>query len=315
MPELSRRLSSLRFLRNTIVTAVALSCACANLLDLPDAPVVVPDDPWTCTAPTAQAGAPMKTTARVSVYACDFVSTNCGTPVTGLTAQLCDRRDVKCASPIFSGIHDSNGNLTFDVPTGGPLGSGFDGYLLVNSPMELCTNEAVFGGPGACVATAKCDTSAPDEKCNVSIYVPALQFFNPPVHTDLTDAMVLPLLPTLAARNLLTAGGGQILQDVMTLGVVVATAVDCNGVPVAGVTFESAPIARQGSSYLVDGAVSAAATSTDPSGIGGLIGIPEGYAQITAFVPVATGRRKIADTWVRVAANAATYVSLSPQAQ
>ena len=42
-------------LRNTIVTTVALSCGCVNLLDLPDAPVVVPDDPWTCKASSLMA--------------------------------------------------------------------------------------------------------------------------------------------------------------------------------------------------------------------------------------------------------------------
>src|SRR4029079_13257767 len=119
------------------------SLACAQVLDIPSDPKLVATGPWRClnqspaVTPTASSAQ-----AKVRVQACNFIS-DCTTSATGLTARLCDKRDVGCIHPRLSGIADTNGEFTFQVPT---AGGGFDGYLLVDSQVASCADPAAFGG-------------------------------------------------------------------------------------------------------------------------------------------------------------------------
>ena len=107
-------------MRIGIVVLLGL-CGCAELLDIPDDPREAPRGPWRCLdesfepitedvlpATAAAAGEP---TARVRVFACDFVS-GCTRPVTGLVASSCDKRDVGCTNPQQEGIPDVNGEIS-----------------------------------------------------------------------------------------------------------------------------------------------------------------------------------------------------------
>ena len=87
-------------------------------------PQLVEKGPWSCLDRPIEPAAPRADSAVVRIQACNFVSTNCSEPAGGITAALCDKKDVTCANPIQPNITDVNGTLVFDVPTGGILGVG-----------------------------------------------------------------------------------------------------------------------------------------------------------------------------------------------
>ena len=84
--------------------ALTLLCGCADLLDIAENPMLVAPDPWLCTPGEPIPAPPARDKATVRVRACNFISTNCGTRVKGITAKLCDKKDVNCAAPIQADI-------------------------------------------------------------------------------------------------------------------------------------------------------------------------------------------------------------------
>src|SRR5262249_34267804 len=128
---------------------------CSQVLDVPSDPRLVATGPWRCLeqSPTVTPAAPSPQ-ARGRVQARNFI-TDCTTAASGLTARLCDKRDVGCINPRQSGLTDTNGEFTFQVPT---AGGGFDGYLLVDSQVASCTDATAFGGVAGKVL---CDLAAP----------------------------------------------------------------------------------------------------------------------------------------------------------
>jgi hypothetical protein len=298
----------------TLSLGLWLCSGCADLLDIPDAPALIAQDPWECPAPAMDAPAgPKPEKALVRVHACNYITSNCSSVVTGLTASLCNKLDYNCGTPIQSGIHDVNGDLAFEVPTVGSLGTGFDGYLLVNSATELCTNEAAFGGPSSCVAAPGCDPVAPSEKCRIPLFISGLLFFNPPINADSGQPIVLPLVPWVAGASLLPAAGSNRVED-QSLGIVFATGLDCAGIPAPGLTFRVSPTPpKLGTIFSVNGAPSASAVATDESGIGGLLGVPPGFVQVSAYVTDPNvGGREVASIGVQVLPTSITYVALVP---
>ena len=253
----------------------------------------------------------MKDKATVRVHACNFISSNCITPVTGLTASLCGKKDFNCQSPIETGLHDVDGDFTFQVPTGGASGTGFDGYLLVDTPTELCTNRDAFGGADTCVSLPACDPAMPDESCALPTVIPALLFFNPPVIADLARPLVLPLIPYTAGISLVTGAGAS--TSALSSGIVFATGLDCAGSPAAGLHFDVLP-APPGLSavYQTNGVISASASETDASGLGGLLGVPAGFVRVSAYVQAAGARREVASIGAQIRPLTVTYVSLIP---
>jgi hypothetical protein len=248
-----------------------------------------------------------KDKATVRVHVCDFISTNCGTPVTGVTAKLCDKRDFSCSSPMKKDIHDVDGDLVLEVPTGGSLGAGFDGYLQVEGPKVDCS----VAGPGACMLTPDCDptTMMPSEKCELLAYITGLLFFNPPVTDDTSKPMVLPLIPTIASVALITGAGAHTIDP--SLGIVFATALDCEGRPAEGLTFGvSTGLPLYGMVFQEHGVPNSTARATDSSGIGGLLGVPSGFTTVSAF-PVGT-TREVASIGAQILPRTVTYVTLIP---
>ena len=315
-----RLFESLAHPRALLIACLVSLPGCAQVLDIPDDPELVPEEsggPWGClNRPNTPPGAPQADTALVRVQACNFVSNNCSEPATGITARLCDKKDVMCLTPIGPPIPDVGGALVFQVPTGGSLGAGFEGYLQVAPPLELCTNQSVFGPAWSslcALATAQngCDVSDPDDRCKLPTFGPSLLFFNPPIKADVTPPIPLPLIPTAQVPNLIQAGGGNF--DPST-GVLFITAVDCNGVPAPGVTFQidrhrdiATPM------YLDNGVVSNAATQTDASGSGGFIGVPAGFATIAGEVEIQPGVKvRVGELGVQSAPFTITKATLAP---
>jgi hypothetical protein len=291
---------------------VRLCCGCADILDIPETPMLVVADPWECRSDgvTQQPPAPRPDTAHVRVQSCNFISTNCAMPVTGLTASLCNKKDYNCNVPLRANIRDANGELNFDVPTGGAQSAGFDGYLQVTPSSELCTNEAMFGA-FACALAPNCNVAAPDDNCKLPLFVPGLLFFNPPVAVDPPQPFVLPMLPYATAVNLVVAAGAQRADT--TVGSVFVTGLDCDGHPAAGLTFRISPgTPLYGSVYQANGVISTAATETDESGLGGLLGISAGFVTITAYTGEPGAQRAVASVGVQIVPSTVTYVTLVP---
>lgn len=301
------------------VEAIALGAlaltGCTQLLDLPDDPVVAPEGPWGCLGGgpetvglfSVPSNPPDNPTASVTVEACDFV-TGCTTAVSGLTAKLCNKRDVGCSSPLLENILDENGRLTVDVPT---LGRGFDGYLLVSSPQALCTDEEMFPGTNGslCQIAQECDSMAPDDSCLVPTYAPALVFFNPPISADVATPLPLQLLRSAALPAVVEAAGAELNPST---GNFFITALDCNGELAPGVTYEISQHQELVSALYVDsGVVSDTIFQTDGSGIGGFVGVPPGFVEITGFT---SDFERIGQVGLQSAPFSLTYSLMVPSA-
>ncbi|MEY4580914.1 MAG: hypothetical protein RL701_5617 [Pseudomonadota bacterium] len=286
---------------------------CADIVDLPDAPTLVGETP-SCISSVAK---PLHETAQITVRTCNFVK-NCDVAVSGVKAVLCYRQDANCDYPLPVAIADKgDGTMTFEVVTGGPEGKGFNGYLMVTAPEVMCTDKKAFGdsssGEDPCliaIAAKGCDLKAPDERCLLSTYNPALLFFNPPITNDVATPIMLPLLPTLTAIDYTRAAGTKKVDP--TLGSVFATAVDCRGRPTSGVTFGvSSGRPEFGILYPMDGVATPTSTTTDESGIGGLLGIPPGAQTVNLLQPTGTGSvQTLASETVQVRSASITYVTL-----
>ena len=304
-------------IRNATVRALftaplLLLSGCGKVLDIPDDPKLA-QGPWSCLDNPRQASAPAGETAIVRIQACNFVSTNCAEPATGITAKLCDKKDVTCANPIEPKISDTDGALVFEVQTGGVLGVGFDGYLQIVPPLEKCTNRDVFGaaGPVLCGFAPGCDQAAPDERCNVPLYAPTFFFFNPAIKADVTKPMPLPLVPTSAVLSLIEASG---VNFDPTTGMVFVTALDCNGNPASGVSFNVDKYQDRVTPLYVDsGVVSSTVTQTDVSGVGGFVGVPSGFIGVEGSLIDNEGNaRRLGDVGLQVTSFNVTYSTVVP---
>lgn len=281
---------------------------CTEVLDIPADPQLVDMGPWRCLDEAA--AAPVTTNAeqaQVVVQACDFI-TDCTTPVSGLSARLCDKRDVGCNSPRLRGITETAGVFRFPVPT---AGGGFDGYLQVDSPLARCTETSAFGnvaGSVLCGLIAPlCDVAAPDDRCLVTRFAPAMLFFNPPVVHDVERPVSLQMFPSSGLPAIIAAAG---IQLDPTAGSLFIQALDCDGKPAAGVRYELAPAAPGVNSlYVNNGVVSSSGTKTDESGIGGFVRVPPGFVSVIGYnsdsVP-------IGQIGVQSAASTLTYSALYP---
>ena len=189
-------------------------------------------------------------------------------PLAGVHARLCRRIDVTCAAPLGADlVTDASGQVTFSVP------GGFDGYV-------------AFDGPDI---------------------IHGLFFFNPPVATDLPQAMISIGSTEVIALLALQAGAVQEPDR----GVVLLGARDCTGAPAAGVTFMVSGSDPQAVPfYSEQGLPSGTAQQTDVAGYGGLLNAAAGSVTFTAS-DVETGRR-LGSVTLLAQENAITYGSISP---
>jgi hypothetical protein len=295
-------------LATVLVTALVTMTACSEVLDIPSDPKLIASGPWRCLNQThAVAPATPNAQANVRVQACNFI-TNCTTNVTGLTAKLCDKRDVGCTSPRLTGIMETDGEFRFQVPT---AGGGFDGYLLIDSQVASCTDVEAFGtvaGKVLCDLVAPtCDLSAPDVRCYLEVYAPSMLFFNPPIAADVMAPIPLQLFPTSGLPAVIGAAG---IRVDPAGGNLFIQALDCDGKPAAGVSYQISQYGGQVSSlYLNNGIVSKSVTQTDASGVGGYVGIPPGFISVTGYNSNAV---PIGEIGVQTAASVLTYSALLP---
>jgi hypothetical protein len=270
--------------------ALGALAGCAQVLDLPDSNTLslAPSGPWRCLDAPSAPVLPSAATATVRFQACDFIS-NCTLPISGLHARVCDKLDVGCLSPRQPNIVDQGGQIEFTVPTGA---RGFDGYLEVTPSLAPCYDRSVFGDAATgllCELAPECNQAAPTDACNVPIYSPALWFFNPPVVADVETPFPLELYPSASLPLVLDAAGGSLAPET---GSVFMSVVDCDGKPASGVSLQIAEHADVADAlYFESGVLSNTATETDASGLGGFIGVPPGFVEITGVntdgVPVA----------------------------
>ncbi len=285
--------------RTLLFVAALGQIGCNGIIDVPDNPFVVADTPesgpWTCLADLPEPPVAEGPRARVLVQACDFISSNCSTPVSGLTARLCDKKDVACTNPIQEGITDVDG--LFDIEIDTPPG-GFDGYLEIGGPVTLC--EDPFCPPS-------CDLSAPDQNCMVPVYAPAMLFFNPPVVADWQAPEPLPLLAVAQLFGVVQAAGAEIDPSTGNLFI---TAFDCEGTRASGVTFTISDNQQEVTQlYVQDGAVTNTVLETDPTGVGGFVNVPAGFAEVEAFNDASEG---VGSIGVVSRAGFMTYSALVP---
>lgn len=276
---------------------------CAQVLDIPDDPEVV--GRWRCLSDPLPPPVPLATTADVQVQACDFMD-NCTSKVGGLSARLCRQPDVYCTNPVAEGIVDVDGLMTFSVPT--PL-IGFNGYLEVTPSTALCT-DPVFGefGPNLCGLAPDCHPEAPDEHCQVPIYARALFFFNPPIFNDTPQPMQLPLLRAADIPIMLQAAGADLDP---TTGNLFITALDCDGQRAAGVTYSMQQNPdRVTQLYVHGGLPNKEDLETDDSGVGGFLGVPAGYVNVTGYNE---DRAVVGETAVHAAPFTMTYTAIMPE--
>lgn len=282
--------------------------ACSQVLDIPSDPVLVTTGPWRCLKQST-AATPMQPVAqaRVRVRACNFI-TECTTRVDGLTAKLCDKRDVGCLNPRLTGITQTDGEFTFQVPT---AGDGFNGYLLIDSNVALCTDSTAFGTAAGTVlcglAAPTCDINAPDERCYLKLYAPAMLFFNPPIQRDIDAPMPLQMFPISGVPAVITAAGIQLDPGAGSLFI---QALDCDGKPATGVSYQ---IMQNGADvsalYVNNGIVSGSFTHTDETGIGGFTGVPPGFVSVVGYNSDGVA---IGEIGVQSASSMLTYSTLLP---
>lgn len=287
----------------TLTLPLLALAGCAEVLDIPDDPALV--GRWRCLSEEAESPRPPADTAVVQVRACDFID-NCSTTVTGLNARLCAQRNVGCTNPLQVGIVDDDGLLTFNVPTTSP--EGFNGYLEVTSTTALCTDPA-FGafGPMLCGLSPGCDPAAPDERCLAPLYARSMLFFNPPIYQDVSAPLQLPLIPSAEIPAMLGAAGAQLDPSTGNLFI---TALDCDGVPAPGVTYGIADHQESVTQlYMHGGLPNKTDLVTDESGVGGFLGVPGGFANVTGYNE---NLDVVGNIGVQTAPFTMTYTALAP---
>jgi hypothetical protein len=301
----------------TRVTASLGFFACADVIGIADEPRLVQSlvDPWHCLeASDEPAPLPDAEQATVHVRTCNFVTSNCLEAVSGLTAKLCDKLDVHCMNPIVNDLSSDSGEFVFDVPTGGELGTGFDGYLQISAPTAPCTDSATFGAAGEtlCTLAPGCASAPEGEVCNVPTFMPAFLFFNPPIRADLPAPLLAPLVPTSAIIPLTQAAG---TGTNPLNGSAFITSLDCDGRPAAGVQL-STDRSDATALYSEGGVISSLAVETDESGLGGFAGISAGFAGIYGSIehPRGEGERvSIGEVGLQVAPFTISYTTLTPR--
>jgi hypothetical protein len=287
----------------TSLPALALLPACAELVSFPDDPTLADPGPWDCVAAPAPSTPPTSSTVTVRVQTCDSFG-DCSIPIEGLSAELCEKLDVGCSRPVLRGMTPVNGMFEIDVPIDE---RGFDGYLKVTSPTEACSTDGAELGALPCSLALECDPAAPDERCQLPLYAPALFFFTPPIRSEPAQPFVLSLMRLAAVPTLAQAAGAPFDA---TLGNLVVTGVDCNGARAAGLSYElRQQLEGVTPLYMANGILSNSLAETDATGVGAFVGVPPGFVDVLG----STGDTgMVGGVGVQVSRLAISYATLAP---
>jgi hypothetical protein len=290
--------------RCSALVLTLLHVGCAAIVEFPEDPQLVVEGPWRCLTEPVESALPAAPTAHLSLPLCDTLR-GCSLPLSGFSAKLCAKLDAGCTNPVSTDISYQNGVFDFDVPT---EGAGFDGYLEVSAPNELCTNRDVFGDASAslCALVPACDIASPDTRCSIPTYAPSLLFFNPPI---VADAQLAPLaIASTAASRAIALAAGTAVDP--TKGNLLVTAVDCDGNRAPGVAFAIGE-QQDGVSrlfYLESGILSDARHETDATGTGVFSSVPPGYVDLVGD----TAGMRIGGVGAYVSASSNSYTTLVP---
>ena len=292
----------MRVLTGPLVALASLP-ACAELVSFPDDPTLADPGPWDCLADPAASTPPASATIPVRVRTCDSFG-DCSVPIEGLSAELCQKLDVGCARPVLSDVTPIDGVFELEVPVDE---LGFDGYLKVSSSTELCTGSEGELGASLCALAPGCDPTAPDERCQVPLYAPALFFFSPPIRREPTEPFSLSLMRLAAVPALAQAAGAPFDPE---SGSLVVTGLDCRGGRAAGVSYELRQHPERATPlYMANGILSSSLAETDTTGVGAFVGVPPGFVDVLGF---AGGGDTIGGVGVQVSRLAISYATLAP---
>ena len=210
----------------------------------------------------------------VRVQTCDSFGDR-SVPIQGLRADLCEKLDVACSRPVLRGMTAIEGMFEIEVPLDD---QGFDGYLKVTSPTETCSADATELGVTPCSLAPECDPAAPDERCQLPLYAPALFFFAPSIRSEPTEPFVLSLIRLAAVPVLAQAAGAPFDSE---LGNLLVTGVDCSGARAAGVSYALRQHAEEVTPlYMTNGILSSSLAETDATGVGAFVGVPPGFVDV-----------------------------------
>ena len=132
-------------------------------------------------------------------------------------------------------------------------------------------------------------------------------FFNPPIVADVATPIPLQLFPTSGLPAVIAAAGIQIDPAAGNLFI---QALDCDGKPAAGVTYQIAQFAGQVSAlYINNGIVSESVTHTDATGVGGFVRVPPGFVSVVGYNSDSVA---IGEIGVQAAPSVLTYSALLP---
>jgi len=284
------------------LVVIASLPACAELVSFPDDPTLAEPGPWDCVAAPALSSVPARSTATVRVQTCDSFG-NCSIPIEGLRAELCEKLDVGCARPMLEELTPVDGMFELEVPIDE---NGFDGYLKVTSPTEACSADGSVPGASPCSLVPECDPAAPDERCQVPVYAPALFFFTT-IRSQPAQPFALPLMRLAAVPVLAQAAGAPFDPE---LGNLVVTGVDCTGARAAGISYQL----RQHPDdvtplYMANGILSDSLDETDFTGVGAFVGVPPGFVDVLGSTD---DSGTVGGVGVQVSRLSISYATLAP---
>lgn len=205
-----------------------------------------------------------------------FVKFGDEAPLAGVHAKACAPLDAACAEPLAEADSDADGRLALQVY------KGFQGFVLLDTP-----------------------------PASLPTLMPALLPVVPPVYEDTLEGEPVHLVSQEQFAAAVTIGGSGELTADPAAGHVFGLAVDCDGVPVAGVSIQSDTLLATSQVYYMNptGVPSATLTSTTTRGEAGYINLPPGPVTITS---TSDEVGKFSSVAVVVRAGFITYVALAP---
>jgi hypothetical protein len=252
--------------------------------------------PWGCLGDVT---APQPGSGNVQVVV-PLVDLSTQKPVTAadVSAVVCAKIDVNCSSPLATTQPDASGLLHLTIP------AGFDGYVLIEPVLPVGPDGgASDGGASDGGASDAGEAGLPD------IFVPSIVFFNPPIETDTTYAVIV-LVRTSELGNIAGIEGTTLDPS---LGAVFMQTEDCNGAAAAGVSvaLDSTTASTQGF-YFKGGLPALNAPSTDVTGYAGFVNAPLGSRTVTGTVAATTQRIGTATVFTRPSTISYTVLAPSP---
>jgi len=193
-------------------------------------------------------------------------------PLPGIAAVLCRNLDDMCSNPVGPMVTADD-----DGVVKMQVEAGFNGYVQLT---------------GARIA-------------------PSLYFLTPPASGDL-DLPMVPLASPLAAAGIVSAASGGMTWARDTSGIVLLTAVDCQGKPAANINFSIAgtPDPNTFTFYIVGDFPTTDVTYTDTTGYGGLVNVPA--KNTTIYASLEPSGRKVAQISILVRPGYVSYSNVTP---